>query len=56
MSYLGQEQVRGFIDLTNGTVLFNSVEVTDVVTKEIADYLNDYYEKLAKEVNELESR
>lgn len=53
MFFGNEEQASGFIDLTNGTVSFNPVEVTDVVTKETADYLNNYYKKLADEVNEM---
>lgn len=46
MSYLGQEQVKGKI---TDKLSFDPVEAPDDVT----DYLNDYYKKLADEVNEM---
>lgn len=47
MSYLGQEQVRGKIA---DKLSFDLVGAED---EHISKYLNDYYEKLAEEVNEI---
>ena len=47
MYYLGQEQISGLI---TDKLTFDSVKTPD---KETTDYLNDYYTKLAEEVNDL---
>ena len=52
MLFKDEEQNTGTIDLLTGKVKFDPIETDD---KDINKYLNDYYEKLADDVNALMS-